>query len=280
MYSNECLRDAGRFGQNSRVKNFDLGSVGVIDALGFKGIWERQEVDDVIASLLEAKKSAVEIVKAAEGFPASDVFHASGCFPQISSMAFSDTVVFSVTVPQVATKDRSATLAGTAGVAAFGLAYIQRAMAQAKVPLVFRGVIATGDCYVDPATQIMLGPAVDEAANLMNQADGAFVWLSEKTSALDFFRWKGGIWADLFVSYSVPLKGGQPAVRTKVVNPFFHTSHLAEEFEKMRLGYRAAMNLQRADVNLKRQNTEAFIAHVRELSVRHIEMMARNAQVP
>jgi hypothetical protein len=152
-----------------------LGAVGIIDALGFKGIWHGNDPDEVAATLKNGRSSAMGMRKAVLREPLQYVLHRAGAHPKISAVAFSDTFLFSVVVEEA--REREAVLAGAAAVVACGLSQIVRKMAQGPVPLTFRGIITAGDCIIDPEEQIFIGPAVDEAAELMNLANGAFTWL-------------------------------------------------------------------------------------------------------
>jgi hypothetical protein len=146
---------------------------------------------------------------------------------------------------------------------------VMRRCAAAPVPLVFRGVITVGDCFLDEAERALIGPAVDEAAELMNQAEGAFVWLSPDANTLDYGRCNVGGWKGLLMKFTVPLKKGQ-AFNTRVVNPFVHTSVLADEFWLIKSGYRRAMAVRRPDVAIKRANTKPLLDAFEQASQRHL----------
>jgi hypothetical protein len=257
------------------MAQMSLGAVGVIDALGFKGIWQRHNPADVAATLQEGRRIADRMADEVL-FPDAlqHVLRPAGQLPTVSAVAFSDTFFFTVVVPEA--RDREATLAGAAGVVACGLSYIIRKTGLAPVPLVFRGVIATGDCIIDPEDQVFIGPAVDEAAELMDQADGAFTWLAPSAAELDYSGWTGH-WHDLLVPYDVPLKGGR-SVHTKVVNPFVHISHQANDFDQIRQNYRKAMFSNLPGVEIKRQNTEALFGRFEQLSRMHWERMERDSE--
>lgn len=198
------------------------------------------------------------------------VLHRAGAHPKISAMAFSDTFLFSVTVEEA--REREATLAGAAAGVACGISQIVRKMAQGPVPLTFRGIITTGDCIIDPENQIFIGPAIDEAAKLMDLANGAFTWLAPSAARLDYTWCTPSSWPDLLVEYSVPLKNGS-SILTKVVNPFALISHDSSEFKQIRANYRKAMESESLDVEVKRQNTEALFDHFEQLSRAYMERM-------
>lgn len=240
-----------------------LGAVGFIDALGFKGIWRRHDSDEVAATLKKGRSSALRAMKTALGFAYHYVMHRAGALPRISAQAFSDTFMFSLVVGEA--REREPTLARAAAVVAYGISQMLRTMAQGPVPLTFRGAIAAGDCMIDPDNQIFIGPAVDEAAQLMDLANGAFTWLAPGTARLDYSWLKTSHLNPALVDYRVPLKNGS-SILTKVVNPVALVSHKAPDFNQIRLNYSKAMESQLVDVEVKRQNTEALFDHLEQLS--------------
>ena len=87
------------------------------------------------------------------------------------------------------------------------------------MPLSFRGVVTCGRFAIDD--RFLLGPAVDEAANLLDLADGPFVWLAPTAyrSEHGFVDSEKAPWKKIAVLYDVPLKGGQ-RLQVRAVNPF------------------------------------------------------------
>ena len=252
-----------------------LGAVGFIDALGFKGIWRNRIPEEVAETLKEGRRAALQLAKRLGVEAISPVLHRAGAHPEVSALAFSDSFLLSVVVPKA--REREATLAGAAGIVARGLSHIAKKVALGRVPLVFRGTIAAGDCIIDPNEQIFLGPAVDEAAQLMDLANGAFIWLAPGTARLDYSGLRGSPWHSLLVDFRVPLKNGD-SISTKVVNPFVGLSHMTDEFVRIRTNYRSAMESSSVDVEVKRQNTEALLDHLEELSRKYMEKTQRENQ--
>jgi len=94
---------------------------------------------------------------------------------------------------------------GTALLCACTLAQRAMRLALREEPrLVYRGAIAVGSFRL--AGPFIVGPAVDEAAELMEVAEGAFVWLTPSAQRAfdygDFECW------DLVPRHPVPVKGG------------------------------------------------------------------------
>jgi len=247
------------------MSDFSQGAVGVVDALGFKGIWNRYPLDAVRRTLEEIRKYALEEVsKMMKRLYAHGVARPF----EIAAFSFSDTVIFTAVTSKA--ERSSDALAGAAGLVAAGISYLMRRAVCSEVPLIFRGAIATGECFVDHDRGMFLGPAVDEASELEKKAEGAFVWLSPETCTLDLNDWNRRTWENLLSQYDVPLKGCSP-IRTKVVNPFVHVSHVADEFAKIRDGYLSFLSSKsrpeatdREDVVRKRVNTEKLLVFFEE----------------
>jgi hypothetical protein len=256
------------------MAQLSLGAVGLIDALGFKHICQRHNPAAVADTLRQARRKALQMEKVLVR-ENQRVLRAAGRPPKISATAFSDTFYFTAVVPVA--RDREGALAAATGVVACGLSYIMRTTAQAQVPLVWRGVIAAGDCFIDPDDKVFIGPAVDEAADLYEQANGAFAWLAPSAARLNYPGWSGP-WYNLLGDYDVPLKGGR-SFRTKVVNPFVRISHETEAFEQIRRNSLKAMASDSLDVQIKRQNTEALFAHFEHLSREHLRRKERESQL-
>jgi hypothetical protein len=117
----------------------------------------------------------------------------------------------------------------------------------------YRGVVTFGEAAIEE--NFVVGPAVDEAAEAMNAAQGALVWLTP--SALGVFRPSEPAVHPL-VGYEVPLKGGD-RLPSYCVNPFEPTES-AETI--MRLRDAAAGSFTGTgslDVAVKKNNTLHFL---------------------
>jgi hypothetical protein len=106
--------------------------------------------------------------------------------------------------------------------------FLARTIATAP-PLAYRGCVACGEFDIDDI--FVLGPAIDEAAEMASQAEGAFVWLTPRTRDLfEALQIPGtGEFAPHLPSYhavfnslapfhNVPLKKGNHLL-TRVINP-------------------------------------------------------------
>jgi hypothetical protein len=122
---------------------------------------------------------------------------------------------------------------------------------------IYRGCIASGE--FDMNQNFVIGPAVDDAVESMDAAQGAFVWTLPSTNLL-LASFRGPI-AGL-VEFDVPIKGGD-TFRTRVVSPFDPNLQpkdrnpqgreriaqaILNEFDRTSLG-----------IEVKRQNTQRFL---------------------
>jgi hypothetical protein len=115
----------------------------------------------------------------------------------------------------------------------------------------------------------VVGEAVDEAAAWMEEADGAFIWLTP--SAVNLYNTgfperiaEGSVTFE----YEIPLKGGRK-IRTLAVNPVagYPLGDSASQVEslpqllakKMSLAFERPRGNMSVDVMIKKQNTEAFL---------------------
>jgi hypothetical protein len=240
------------------------GVVAIVDALGFKGIWKRtpdataairtlQAVTKVAQSMrLYCLNALVPLLQAT----------AKGRSPRISVVWLSDSVVIAAELPEEAEGER------TDGGQEFqtvlldmvcqAATYVMRNAAKFDPPLVYRGVVAAGLLAVDEA--FLIGPAVDEAAELERLAEGAFVWLAESALKIPEPDYHPRVWKTMAVRYPVPLKG-RTAFDTIVLSPYVDTVS-GEDRRQIRDGYERAMPSTRIDVQIKKQNTLRFLDHV------------------
>jgi hypothetical protein len=123
--------------------------------------------------------------------------------------------------------------------------------------LVYRGVVTAGEFAIHDDHNFLVGPAVDEVASLERDADGAFVWLTDRARATVF---DGGQQEDdaekIFQHHDVPMKDGR-SVATVVVDPV-----TGQQPESQRLLLRNMFLPLPPEVpesvRLKRRNTAAY----------------------
>jgi hypothetical protein len=196
----------------------------MFDALGFKGIWTREEVRDeperVITKLKELQGHAhrtLDLLR--EELP--DIEKRAGIRIQVETMFLSDTVVIGAwadAAPGASVSAERTDFAAIVAVSRLTSSVLAHA-ALKPAPLAYRGCIAFGDFALDE--RFIVGPAVDAAAEAIDAAEAAFVWLapSAKRVVHAAIRGAGANISDLLVSHHVPLKGGG-SYRTWVVSPF------------------------------------------------------------
>lgn len=166
------------------------GAVAIIDALGFKGIWQRHDPNQVLTKLRQQKQNAeLDIGLFHQRFPQSDDFH---IMPRVQFL--SDTIVVGVQIypylSLLTPSDRDVPELAQVGDA---YADLQRFIALKQClltvavtvadgltlgpALTYRGAVAYGQFEIDG--EFLIGPAIDEAAENHEQADGPFVFLCE-----------------------------------------------------------------------------------------------------
>jgi hypothetical protein len=156
------------------------------------------------------------------------------------------------------------------------VAALLRSAAMTDPPLAYRGCISFGAFAVD--RQFILGPAVDQAAELHNLAEGAFVWLDE--TGRDILKREpvatepGFPHTEHLHSFTVPLKNGA-SFETFAVVPYG-------------VGYRAKANVNArllssfegavVDVSKKKENTRDFLVSAHEASNAAFYQLDRHGQ--
>jgi hypothetical protein len=187
------------------MRGLRLGAVVLLDALGFKGIWNRVDPKVVISQLKRLKREGLNLL----GNDRNGVLLRDYTFEH-TVRCISDTIIIAVTI-------RGSGLPG------YPERPVHRAMLSAALiashltysafdgtpPLLFRGCMAAGRMNIDG--DFMIGPAIDEAAGLFEQSDGPFFWMAPSALhivdeyAETFFE---RIEPNLMVRYPVPMKDG------------------------------------------------------------------------
>jgi class 3 adenylate cyclase len=192
---------------------FREGAVALIDALGFKGIWQRYSEKDVVAKLQQlADTTCDETSRLQEAARRSN----GNLLEFVRTSFLSDSVVFGVAtkpLEDVATGLRSVglgdiaafnteSLAGEAvSIVAELLSTLIRRALEPPIPLAFRGAISFGRFGM--SERFIIGPAIDEAAEWMNRAHGAFIVLAPSAGK---FPQGGPPSISSVFRYTVPLK--------------------------------------------------------------------------
>jgi len=220
-----------------RTSPFCVGTVAILDALGVKGIWARRDPWEVIESLEWLPTFAPDQVL-------GDPFNA---------LTISDTTV--ITMKHGSSEASPFEQMHALGSYISGLSLI---LASRNCPLALRGSVSFGEYY--QKGNVILGPAVDEAAANYESANASMVWMTSSAHSAYQTSFPGRASVpqsnSSWIRTLVPLRGGR-FVRTRAINwaknaPFDHTAilNLIKGFDSPR-----------SDVIEKRKHTVRFLAN-------------------
>lgn len=180
-----------------------LGAVALLDVLGFKGIWQRQSPRTVLQRMRYLRGAGREL----QGPNLQGVLWQ---FPKavLRVMWVCDTIIISATLKRGSRGPRRYLYRAVESVASTAGRLILNAT-EGSPPFLLRGCLAAGEMLAD--SHALLGPAVDEAAEWYEAADGAFFMLTPSAKAIsDKFAntFLTHLEPTLMWPYKVPLKGG------------------------------------------------------------------------
>jgi len=230
------------------------GAVVMIDALGFKGIWDGADPSVILRKMGALKQAAESDIKGVK------LGHVRG-----AKVAFlSDTIVIGVASGQPVGRGPGPNKRGNVRAimqAAFQTASVLAAALEEAPRLAYRGCLTFGEFEIDGP--FVLGPAIDEAATHYECADGAFVWLTPKAKAIaDADADTSYFQSAPAVCFVVPLKAGA-SFETWTVTPFGWRVAAVDrqDVAERLLGTfdRDPKTRDRMDVAVKRQNTRRFL---------------------
>jgi hypothetical protein len=248
------LRGANRRSYASRMQ---YGAVLMIDALGFKDVWER-EGNDVSPQVL-AKMHAMRKVTERDHEVHDTLVATKATF-------LSDSVVVGIgarePVRKSATRDAMAVFQ-----AACRALWMTTVALEREPRLAYRGCITFGRFEIDGP--FILGPAIDEAAKWHDGADGAFVWLSPSAETVWQATPPQPDHARILMPYAVPIKGGRDCgdceARTHVVSPLdpdLPPEAQRESAKRLLATFDVGPGPMQADVQRKRWHTEKLVQSV------------------
>lgn len=275
------------------------GHVAILDVLGWKGIWRRSDVAQILHAVQRIHEIATAIDRQASSWfqPPTEVSlaqvlatwrpaveaHGADALAEFDratedlqrrlpaegmvsteTVFLSDTLVIGSWTPTVwGDAVASHVLPVRRLYLCSAIARTLRDCAIGSVPLIFRGTIASGDFLIDQ--NLILGQAVDDAAELMDEADAAIVWFAPPGFSEPTDRQ-----VEHYLDYEVPLHRGG-TVKAQAVNPFFGC-HDRDQIDAVLAGMlRAFGDSARIDIVIKRQNTEAFLNHARARWLRYLD---------
>lgn len=238
------------------MRRLGLGAIAIVDVLGFKGIWTREDPKAVVAHLLALRRRGMRL----QGRDRSGVLvYDSGLRHRVRCM--SDTIVVIV-----ALKGRRAPARGLYR-AMFSATLITGQIVLSGLlgtpPFLFRGCIAVGE--LEEQADFLIGPAVDEAAERFELADGPFLWLAP--SALTIAKRYADTYIErlvpaLMLPHSVPLNDGRLA-KTQAF-AYFGITRSRDERKALTQRLLASFGAEplRSDVKIKKRNAAKFLAHI------------------
>jgi len=161
-----------------------VGAIALIDYLGFKGIWNEVPPNELIKSLrnleLFLKDPSSSTIR---GFHFSREVYPHNS--KINIRFLSDCLCITATSRLKIAETPLACKLDALVAVIVAVSQASALSSQLPKPLSFRGCISSGELHV--SGNFIIGPAVDEAASMMDKANGAFCWLTPKSKEfLDF----------------------------------------------------------------------------------------------
>jgi hypothetical protein len=247
------------------MRRLDLGVVVILDALGFKGIWAREDAKKVLDRMKSLRREALKL----QGRDRSGVLLSdSGLRHRVRCM--SDTIVVTVVAKGPKAPKRALYRAMLSASMIAGNIMLE-ALDEAPT-LLFRGCMAAGEMKEE--VDFLIGPAVDEAAERFEKADGPFLWMAP--SALDISQRYAETYHDrlepmIMLPYTVPLNDGSD------IKTYSFTYFGLDWMEDINKGKRRAEMRRRLleafgqdplspNVRKKKQNTLRFLDYVDDIA--------------
>jgi hypothetical protein len=166
------------------------GAVAIVDALGFKGIWNHYEPAQIVSAIRRVQDIVASAAATKNRYAVAFQLFES------RAAAFSDTMVFTAQPVVGDGGDLGSAVTAVADL----VSTLINAASQGPVPLAYRGCIAAGKFF--STESLFVGEAVDEAAEWSERADAAVVWLAPSAC-----RARREVATDPgFMTWSVPLK--------------------------------------------------------------------------
>lgn len=219
------------------------GAVAMIDALGFRGIWNRCSPEVVIANMTALKMQLESDLKEISTQP----------IMQFDATFLSDTIVVGLSLPDSVGSNRdSLSVVFVTDILTRILAW----SARSSTPLAYRGAVTYGEYEIQP--HFIVGQAIDDAANYFERAQAAVIWLSPQARDMVAQQLRRQPRNTHLIRFAVPLKAGEN-YDTYTVSPILQ----AKDEEDAKAITTAILNTFRTnslDVAVKKQNT---INHLR-----------------
>lgn len=239
----------------------NTGAIVMLDALGFKGIWERHAESAVLDKMKMLRHDTAAL---SEGKILSITKEV-----QYGASVLSDTIIIWAYPSDELKRATNIELINFLSlfVASYSASLLMlRAGLDQKPHLCFRGCATIGGFLIDGTT--VLGPAIDEAASNHSKAKAGLAWLTPHSlTLLDRVRRNDRVNQQtksaaelMFVhGYPVPFHGGE-TYRTSVINPFCGPKTDESLVQTFRTNLIASFDTPVLEVQMKRQHTESFLS--------------------
>lgn len=225
----------------------DFGIVIMMDALGFRDTCHRCGHENVVRALKDLKGATDKAVK-----DAMAAINKQNNLHKVETTFLSDTLVIGAT-SKIERESFGVAMTLACHVAS---KVIEFAASSLQIPFIYRGAISAGEFMLEGP--FIAGPAVDDAAGNMEEAEAAVVWFTPGAMAIvsEKAPWASNL-QTIFPAV-VPLKGGY-AYETLALNPFpfCNTEERAQKRREDFLGpMRGNLTL---GINIKLQNTASLL---------------------
>jgi hypothetical protein len=244
------------------MKGLRLGAVVLLDALGFKGIWNRMDSNDVLRQLKRIKREGLNL----QGDDHGGVLMRADAFDH-RVKCISDTIIVVVTVRGSSSETfPERPLYGTMLAAVWIASSMVDFALRGFPPFLFRGCMTTGRVSIDG--DFLIGPAIDEAAELYERSDGPFLWMAPsalRTNDTYADTFMERIEPNLMIRYPVPMKSG--ATEQTLAHHHFLRARDDDRPALIRARTISAFGdtEKRPDVARKRANALAFLDHIQQM---------------
>lgn len=268
--------------------NMQEGAFALIDCLGFKGIWNRDNPQLIIDKLLKIEEIVTEQLNSTEdlysAFEYAVLIDKSSMKPFVGFL--SDTVVISLEyVENSEETEPKIQKAHLIDVLCIILTKVIDLFVEDQPHLTMRGCITYGKYLCEK--NFIVGPAVDFAAEYMDIAEGAFVWLHKSAESVyepfyleqkSLAEGKEKAIAGYFFNhqvfqYEMPIKNAG-FLECYVLNPLANFDS-DEKRRNMFDIYKNAMQGNKIDIWLKQQNTLKLLNIGNEISKKYYEHSAK-----
>ncbi len=284
----------------------EKGAFAILDCLGFKGIWNRFDPQEILGKLLKAEEAVQKACLPINlGFPSIDEKAII-----LEARLLSDTLVLSARFRE-SNNDSEELTHHLVGFMCSQIGKVNAYFIESEPNLILRGCVTFGEHLIEK--NFIIGPAVDTAAEYEKLPNGAFIWLDPTAERLyqQYISWhsdkfekeyerllkivdedcsigqrklRASLKAHLAAgnppvvldSYEMPLKDGNRLI-CPVLNPLYRESAPIRRREIIDM-YTRAMSDGRIDVRIKHQNTLRFLQHCDNVTEEYWSKLVRNLE--